>query len=83
MDLDGSDPSNDSGAKRRLDMNENSESQNEDGGNTLPMITEGINQEENIIDTETDRTKRTKKARADSPSYGLAGSLEGLGRAQC
>jgi hypothetical protein len=64
-------------------MDENSESQHEDGGNTLPMITEGINQEENIIDTESDRTKWTKKAGAVSPSYGSVGSLEGLGRAQC
>jgi hypothetical protein len=47
------------------------------------MITEGINQEENIIDTENDRTKLTKKAGADFPSYGSAGSLEGLGQAQC
>jgi hypothetical protein len=83
MDLDGTNPSNDSGAKRRLDMDENSKSQQEDGGNTLPMITEGNNQGENIIDIENDRTKRTKKARADSPSHGSAGSLEGLGRAQC
>jgi hypothetical protein len=84
MDLDGTDPSSDSGSKRRLDMDENPDAQKENiDGIPLAMITDGNTQEEDNVDLEIDRTKRTKKARADSPSHESASPLEGLGREQC
>jgi hypothetical protein len=82
MDLDGTDPSSDSGSKRRLDMEENPDAQKENiDGMSLAMITNGNIQEEDNLDLEIDRTKQTKKAGADplhmnrrAPSRGLAGS---------
>jgi hypothetical protein len=58
MDLDGTYPSSDSGSKRRLDMEDNSDAQKENiDGMPLAMITGGNTQEEDNVDLEIDRTK--------------------------
>jgi hypothetical protein len=58
IDLDETDPSSDSGSKRRLNMEENSDAQKENiDGMPLAMITDGNTQEEDIVDLKIDRTK--------------------------
>jgi hypothetical protein len=76
-------------AKRTLHMNEQETLQDEgnltdgksDGG--MPLITDGMNTNPNVKDgKENNRSKRTKKDGADSPSLGSAGSFEDPVRSQ-
>jgi hypothetical protein len=67
----------DNGAKRRLSMGfSNPTFENVDNG-ILPMLTNADTPpaDGNLM-ADMDRTKHTKKARANSPSLGSAGSLE-------
>jgi hypothetical protein len=86
MELDDHDPSNDSGAKRRLQIEYDMESQKEET-NDIPLAMATDNDPPNIttnsLERENDRSKRTKKAGADSPSLRSADSNEESDRAQC
>jgi hypothetical protein len=86
MELDDHDSSNDSEAKRRLQIEYDTESQREETNdnplamvtdNNLPSITNNAQEKEN------DRSKRTNKAGADSPSHRSVDSHEESDRAQC
>jgi hypothetical protein len=76
--------SSDSGAKRRLSLGYSNPVFEEQVEGTLPMITEFEIPQANgeTFDTEMDRSKRTKKDGADSPSLGSAGSREESVRSQ-
>jgi hypothetical protein len=68
----------DAGAKRRLSMGISNPIFEEIKDGSIPMITDGNLPlgTMSIVDDGTDRSKRTKKARADSPSLGSADSRE-------
>jgi hypothetical protein len=80
--------STDSGVKRRLQLENGKISKNESSdigdGSALPMITDGQKtlEEDTFDDDMVDRSKRTKKAGASSPSLGSAGSREESVRSQ-
>jgi hypothetical protein len=80
--------STDSGVKRRLQLENGKISENESSdigdGSALPMITDGQKtlEEDTFDDDMVDRSKRTKKAGASSPSLGSAGSREESVRSQ-
>jgi hypothetical protein len=87
VDMDDREPV-DKAAKRRLDLvtdnpedEERELSKNSDDG-ALPMITNGSIGEAPVNEDASGRTKRSKKAGADSPSLGSAGSFEGSVRSQ-
>jgi hypothetical protein len=74
----------DAGAKTRLSLGFSNPIFEETGDGSIPMITDG-NLPLGIVSTVddgTDRSKRTKKAGADSPSLGLADSREESVRSQ-
>jgi hypothetical protein len=86
MELDDHDSSNDSGAKRRLQIEYDMESQKEEMNDIpLAMATDidPPNITTNSLERENDRSKRTKKAGADFPSLRSADSNEESDRAQC
>jgi hypothetical protein len=68
----------DFGTKRRLALEYNNPTaEDNDGNSTLPMITdEPSSPQPQVEDSDIERSKRSKKARADSPSLGSAGSHE-------
>jgi hypothetical protein len=70
--------STDSGAKRRLLLITGAQPEDDFGAGTIPMITDTstIPDATKERETDTDRVKRSKKAGADSPSLGSAGSRE-------
>jgi hypothetical protein len=80
----------DSGVKRRLLLQserqcaEEDEILEEEGNLAVAMVTDesGMPIVSNTEEVEADRKKRTKKAGADSPSLGSAGSLERPVRSQ-
>jgi hypothetical protein len=74
----------DAGAKRRLSLGFSNPIFEETEDGSIPMITDG-NLPLGIVSTVddgTDRSKRTKKAGADSPSLGSADSREESVRSQ-
>jgi hypothetical protein len=88
MEIDHDDANGETGAKRRLQMDVNpdignSENNNEEE-NMQDMGSDGLPSqlEEGNLAKLSDRSKRTKKAGADSPSLGSAGSQEEPVRAQ-
>jgi hypothetical protein len=86
MELDDHDSSNDSGAKIRLRIEYDTESQKEEtNDNPLAMATDNDppNITTNSLEKENDRSKCTKKAGADSPSLRSLDSREESDRAQC
>jgi hypothetical protein len=76
--------STDSGTKRRLALEYNNPTaEDNDGNSTLPMITdEPSSPQAQVEDSDIERNKRSKKAGADSPSLGSAGSREESVRSQ-
>jgi hypothetical protein len=76
--------STESGVKRRLDMDIEDQIENGSLEDKIAMITDGS--EELVVNenmgTVNERHKRSKKARANSPSLGSADSREGSVREQ-
>jgi hypothetical protein len=66
----------DSGAKRRLNLDENILSEREDGGANLMIMDGTMHASATEHESEEDQTKRPKKAGVVSPSLGSAGSQE-------
>jgi hypothetical protein len=86
MDLDDHDSSTDSGAKRRLQIEFDTEPGGEEmNDKALAMVTDNdlLINTSNTQEMENDRSKRTKKAGADSPSPISADSQKESDRAQC
>jgi hypothetical protein len=86
MELDDHDSSTDSGAKRRLQIEYDTEPRGEEmNDKALAMVTDNdlLITTSNTQEMENDRSKRTKKAGADSPLLRSADSQEESDRAQC